>query len=380
MAQTAGASGSASVECLSALEADVREGRLVSATPRERYLSTLEELERSELLSFEAVAAAAPAERHALQTASNLAVFMRKCRRMNACLACTLNPCICSRVRPLRLAHRLWVISHAKEAMRTTSTGKLLLLSHPRASLLVSGLPQHDARIAEVAARDSAVLMFPAEDALSPAQLLSAVGGGDGCCCCGGGGGGGGGTGSADRTLDIILLDGTWGQARAMARDLPPMRKVAIDPISTRSIFGSLVRKQGEERRQAGRVSTLEAFAQLALALGAAPEQVAALGEHLELFIRALPKKRGEEWEQPEAELPERSRTNPHRRRARHAHSFQNFFFHFAGALAYAGGHGLAGTWRPSSPKSWAARGARGARAAASSWPPSSSSTLRSQV
>ena len=56
---------------------------------------------------------------------------MHKCVAHGACLACTLNPCVCARLPPLKLSHRLWVVMHPKEALRTTATGKLLLLAHP---------------------------------------------------------------------------------------------------------------------------------------------------------------------------------------------------------------------------------------------------------
>lgn len=109
-----------------------------------------------------------------------------------------------------------------------------------------------------------------------------------------------------------------------MARALPPtLRRVDIGReggSTDRSVFGSLVRKQGEQRRQAGRVSTLEAYAQLALALGEPRDEVAALDEQLAVFIAALPNAhaRGALWDESQTALPARSLTNQYRRRARH--------------------------------------------------------------
>jgi len=65
--------------------------------------------------------------------------------------------------------------------------------------------------------------------------------------------------------LDIVLLDGTWNQVRQIFRTLPDaVPKVVISPKagSERSVFGTAVRKQGKAREEAGRISTIEAYAQ----------------------------------------------------------------------------------------------------------------------
>jgi DTW domain-containing protein YfiP len=177
--------------------------------------------------------------------------------------------------------------------MRTTATGKLLLLAHPRATLLVGGVVAHDAELALVCSRPSAVVLYPSADALSPAELLEARGGSQGVHCIGDAGchdsgaqrGGGG-----DASLDIIVLDGTWSQARSLFRLIPPtVRKVAVDCTALRSSFGTRVRRQGADREAAGRVSTLEAYAHLALALGDDARVVAELPRYLDDFIDCLP-------------------------------------------------------------------------------------------
>ena len=45
------------------------------------------------------------AERHAMQVGNAVTSMLNKCRRYGACLACTLNPCICSQMPPLALSH-----------------------------------------------------------------------------------------------------------------------------------------------------------------------------------------------------------------------------------------------------------------------------------
>ena len=86
------------------------------------------------------------------------------------------------------------MVTHWKEALRTTATGKLLLLAHPHARLIIRGVPEHDAELARVARRQTAVCLYPSADAVEPRALLR--GGG----VCG--------------DLDLIVLDGTWSQAR----------------------------------------------------------------------------------------------------------------------------------------------------------------------
>ena len=39
---------------------------------------------------------------------------------------------------------------HPNEALRTTNSGKLLLLAHPDATLLIGGLPAHEAILREL--------------------------------------------------------------------------------------------------------------------------------------------------------------------------------------------------------------------------------------
>ena len=295
------------------------------AAPRERYLESLAFVEGCRFHSREEILAAEVHDREALMVTSQLALHSGKIKRMKACLACTLHPCICEAFRPLRLGHRLWVVSHCKEVLRTTSTGKILLLAHPRCTLLVGGWPSHDARIAEVAARESAVLLYPSEGALTPAELLGATHAAADAAAA---------TATAAHAadddvaaaraeagvLDIILVDGTWNQARHLAQQKLPaaLRRVAVS-MDERSIFGSLVRRQGELRQQAGRVSTVEAYAQLALALGDDASEVGALGDFLRSLIASLPYTgvRGAEFD-PELEAPPpRSTTDMYLRRAR---------------------------------------------------------------
>ena len=242
-----------------------------------------------------------PADRLRLQMQNQMAFQRKKCEHFGACLACTLNPCFCESLPTLQLSHRLYVITHGKEVLRTTATGKLLLLLHPKATLLVSGVPEHDAEIQRLCRLKSAVLLFPAADACSPAELLKPAASSHASSSDGGASSGATSAGTSDSAsaadaapmLDLIVLDGTWNQARWLYRTLPSnLRSVAVDCSNVRSLFGTRVRKQGVQREEAGRVSTLEAYAFLALALGDDASEVAKLGFHLEAFCDALPRQR----------------------------------------------------------------------------------------
>ena len=100
-------------DLISGLLADARGGSVTSRTwsePRERLLCSLEEL-ASRVIHHErsVLEGMAASDRRTMQVENMVATMVGKCRKMGACLACTLNPCVCSHFRPLRLSHRLWV-------------------------------------------------------------------------------------------------------------------------------------------------------------------------------------------------------------------------------------------------------------------------------
>ena len=292
---------SAAADLLDALAADVRCGRVAapsdsSALPRLRLLERLDRLASMRAHEREEVRSVDPADRAQLQVENSVVWQARKCRHYGACLACTLNPCVCHLLPPLDgLSHRLWVVQHAKEVMRTTATGKILLLAHPHATLLVGGVAAHDMELARLCERPSAIVLYPGPDAISPAELLRRKG-------CHRAHASTSSTTARDvstsfpgasheaDTLDIIVLDGTWSQSRSLYRTLPAhVTKVCVECERERSTFGTRVRRQGAWREAAGRVSTLEAYAHLALALGDDVASVRRLLSHMHTFIAALP-------------------------------------------------------------------------------------------
>mmetsp|Transcript_19927 Transcript_19927/g.42408 ORF Transcript_19927/g.42408 Transcript_19927/m.42408 type:complete len:335 (+) Transcript_19927:189-1193(+) len=255
---------------LSRLIADVRDGE-VCRSPRARLLQKLELL-RLEAVRLRACGAREAAEEHSVQRwfiIEQLLSAYAKCERVHACLACTLSPCLCASIRALPIGrhHRLLLLLHPKEFLRTTNSGKLLLLAHPRASFLVPGLPSHDARLASICARRGACVLYPTEHALPLAAFCERA--------------------AADAPLHLIIPDGTWQQARRMCRQLPPsLPRVRVSDVGA-SLFGRTLRWQSREREECGRVSTVEAYAQAALELGEASADVAPLLQSLRAFIDA---------------------------------------------------------------------------------------------
>ena len=84
--------------------------RLFEASPRSRLLRQLAAVEvslcGSQHISQHQIQAAPPEERFGLLASKQLDCRFAKCRRVGACLACTLRPCLCPQLPPLRLGHK----------------------------------------------------------------------------------------------------------------------------------------------------------------------------------------------------------------------------------------------------------------------------------
>ena len=149
---------------------------------------------------------------------------------------------------------------------------------------------------ASPAAPDSeqAVLLYPAEDAISPAQCAAMAHRNPARCGGTAGGGSAAAAAAAAATpdgcapLELIVVDGTWAQAKLLAKRVPPsVPRVALAAAPQRSLFGSSLREQSAERAAQGRVCTLEAVGMLALQMGEPPEEVESLLGYLATFIGA---------------------------------------------------------------------------------------------
>jgi hypothetical protein len=84
--------------------------RSIEASPRSRLLQQLAQVEvslsGSQHRTPAEIQAAPPEERFGLLASKQLDCRFAKCRRVGACLACTLRPCLCPQLLPLRLGHK----------------------------------------------------------------------------------------------------------------------------------------------------------------------------------------------------------------------------------------------------------------------------------
>ena len=192
----------------------------------------------------------APAERESAAVARALRRRFDAFGRNGDCRGCWLQRahCVCGDVAPLDAAplRRLYVYMHSKEVLLAVDTAKLLLLAFPgRASLVVAGL-RGQAAEAEMRAsleNGDAVVLFPRGDA-APAASLRGRG-----------------------PLDVVVVDGTWDQARRLDRRLPGAR-VDLDARVVARLGAGEGRQLRPHPIKWREVSTLAATGHLLAALG----------------------------------------------------------------------------------------------------------------
>ena len=190
-------------------------------------------------------------EHAAAHLASNRARMARK-----RCMACwvTRAHCMCERLRELRIATdrvNVLVAMHYKEYGKATNTAKLLphLIgpSTDACSLCVYPVDSLQERLQDAG---PALLLWPGEDSTPAAELRGWVA-------------------EQRQRVTLLVIDGTWGHARAMARCVPEsVRRVHVSAeVAGPSLFRY-------NRRQATpvRVSTLEAVGLALRALGEAAD------------------------------------------------------------------------------------------------------------
>jgi len=160
------------------------------------------------------------------------------------CKACWLlkRECMCGEVVPVSLPIDFNVLLHYKEYLRISNTGHLLTLTNPGSRLLVEGKEGDDARLAELeaaAVKDpySVVALMPCAGALSVSELKQKRK-----------------EHGTNGRLQVILLDGTWRQARALNRRVSEkVVRVRVE-VADRPTFFRL-----RQRTRADGISTIEA-------------------------------------------------------------------------------------------------------------------------
>jgi len=204
----------------------------------------------------EAVAVLPERDRCAILTASCAERLPERLRQQGKCERCalTVQHCICACLAGLRetiKGHRRterlrWAVwMHVRERGRASNTGKLLEHLLPGCEVFLHGiaadLERFRQRVADVGGR--AFVLFPSSDAVSMAAAMAPTLAGDG---------------SSVGPCVMVLIDGTWRQARHMVRQ-PEFQGL------TRIALADCGRSEFHWRRQSqeGRISTVEAGAYL---------------------------------------------------------------------------------------------------------------------
>lgn len=206
------------------------------------------------------VKALPPKERWGRLTAARAEKVARELREKGKCPRCalTLSHCICSgltdlaesvRARP-ELGVRFAVWMHVSERVRGSNTGKLMLHVLPRCELYLHGVQADLERFHAQTKHSKVYVLFPSENAAplgvvaADIQLAAATAIETGID-------------TLDASPLVVLIDGTWDQARRMHRVLQDLPHVALGAPDGAKSSDFTWRQQSQD----GRVTTAEAAA-----------------------------------------------------------------------------------------------------------------------
>ena len=192
-------------------------------------------------------------------------------RGFRRCPCCGLAPdlCVCRELPLLRLPFDLTIVQHHAERARGSNTGRLLHKLIDGSELVNHGSPTRRLDPCGVMALDrDPFVLFPRGDAVLRREHLVR---------------------DDDRRALVVLLDGSWRQARRMARRVPgvqrlPFVRLPVGPPSAWTL---------RRARQAHMLCTLEAASRVAVLAGATRAGERMLGvlrlvEARSLFMRGM--------------------------------------------------------------------------------------------
>ena len=165
-------------------------------------------------------------------------LLCERCRRPRS-------TCYCDRITQLQSVTRACFLQHPRESKVAIGTARMAHLSLPNSELHQGVDFSAHARVREVAASPGTALLFPGEGASSPADLAHAP----------------------PRTL--IVIDGTWSQARKVIKRNPFLQALPRIAFTPRQPSNYRIRKEPAEHC----VSTIEAVAHVLGELEGAPEK-----------------------------------------------------------------------------------------------------------
>jgi DTW domain-containing protein YfiP len=187
--------------------------------------------------------------------------------------------CICSQAKPIhpsQFQHRLIIYMHYIEYARSSNTGALpqVCMSSENIKVLVKGIPSDDCEMEKICLEPNTFVFFPSEHAITfpeliemtsvhhnPAESLSSS------------------ESLHTQRFNIIIVDGTWSQAKKVERDLdirlPRIKLISIDELP--------VELRAPMRDQSGpeRICTLGAIIQLLKEMRCNPSVIESLSELL---------------------------------------------------------------------------------------------------
>lgn len=160
------------------------------------------------------------------------------------CRGCQKNPqvCICGRIVPRELEHRLIIYMHPIEVWRASGTALLITHLYPSSQIVIRGDPAGEALLERLIREPGCrpYVLFP-EPGAAEAGALAAKGWPEG-----------------ENPL-FILIDGSWRQARRMRRRLMQVRPIPVVRLAPAKESAYRVRRQ----LRPGNLCTAEAAALL---------------------------------------------------------------------------------------------------------------------
>jgi DTW domain-containing protein YfiP len=179
--------------------------------------------------------------------------------------------CICRSAKHIpSFPHKFFVIVHPKEFARSSNTGALLQVSMlpQNVTVLVRGVPEHDAEIAARCSDPNTFVLFPGQDARTFAELdMSVDPQGQSISC--------------EKSYNIIIVDGTWTQAKKIERSLPPhVPRVCLESLERLS---EALKRPMRAHSDSSKVCTLAAVIQLLAEMRCAQSVMESLSELLAL-------------------------------------------------------------------------------------------------
>jgi DTW domain-containing protein YfiP len=189
------------------------------------------------------------------------------------CSLCWLSipECICSKVKRVpSFLHKFFVIVHPEEFARSSNTGALpqacMLSQH--ITILVRGVPEHDAEIAALCLEQNTFVLFPGQNARTFAEFEKSVNPQGQLVPC-------------RKSYNIIIVDGTWTQAKKLERSLP--QHVPRVCLATLESLPEVLKRPMRAHTDSSKVCTLAAIIQLLAEMRCEPSVMESLYELLVL-------------------------------------------------------------------------------------------------